>query len=64
MVDGLNVRKLPAESQVDDKVESDHYQGVAEEPEYLTDGFLIRVTCAYKKDSEIMKTEKANLCSE
>ena len=46
MVDGLNVGKLPAQSQVDDRVEGDHYKGVAEEPEYLTDGFLIRVTCA------------------
>ena len=44
VVDGLNVGELPAQLEVDDKVERHHQQGVAEEPEDLEDGFLIRVS--------------------
>ena len=44
VVDGLDVGELPAELEVDDKVESHHQQGVAEEPENLEDGLLIRVS--------------------
>ena len=44
VVDGLNVGELPAQLEVDDKVERHHQQGVAEEPEDLEDGLLIRVS--------------------
>ena len=40
VVDGLDVGELPAELEVDDKVESHYQQGVAEEPENLEDGLL------------------------
>ena len=44
VVDGLDVGELPAELEVDDKVESHHQQGVTEEPENLEDGLLICVS--------------------
>ena len=44
VVDGLDVGELPAELEVDDKVEGHHDQGVAEKPENLEDCLLIRVS--------------------
>ena len=44
VVDGLNVGELPAELQVDDKVEGHHQQRVAEEPEHLENCLLLCVS--------------------
>ena len=44
VVDGLDVGELPAELEVDDKVEGHHDQGVTEKPENLKDRLLIRVS--------------------
>lgn len=44
VVDGLDVGELPAELEVDDKVESHYQQGVAEEPENLENGLLLCVS--------------------
>ena len=44
VVDGLNVGELPAQLEVDDKVERHHQQGVAEKPEDLEDGLLICIS--------------------
>ena len=45
VVDGLDVGELPAELEVDDKVEGDHQQRVAKEPENLEYRLLVSVPC-------------------
>ena len=45
VVDALDVGELPAELQVNHKVEGDHQQRVAKEPENLEYRLLVSVPC-------------------